>query len=263
MKRWLVALTLVVIVWPVYLYMNIVDQNRITLDNLQSEMNQFDTTLQDGISSLADLGDSLMQTDNRIIDMVIPMTQTLNLSVLNSCGIITNGWGHGSCVAIRPNLMLTAGHCIGMEGAWIEIDGQQYRILKQWKSERYDVGFVEVEGDLPFVELAGRDPELLDEVFLIGSPYDVRFDRTITKGVISHLERHIYDHVGLIQTDAEGAPGSSGCPLFCKQGRIIGICVAGPNPGGGVVLCEPVEHIRQALSQFEEENDRQKSLYQM
>jgi S1-C subfamily serine protease len=193
-------------------------ENNVALDNLRSEMHQH---------------------------------STLDLSVLDSCGIITNGQDYGSCVAIRSNLMLTAGHCIGIDGTWVEVDGQQYRILKQWKSDKYDVGFAEIEGELPFVELAERDPELLDEVFLIGSPYDVLFERTITRGIISHLERHVYSHVGLIQTDAEGAPGSSGCPLFCERGRIIGICVAGPNPGGGVTLCEPVEHIKIALGEYD------------
>ena len=175
----------------------------------------------------------------------------LDLSVLNSCGIITNGQGHGSCVVIRSNLILTAGHCIGIDGAWIEVGGQQYRILKQWKNEQYDVGFVEFEGNLSFVELAERNPVLLDEVFLVGSPYDALLERTITKGIISHLERHIPDHVGLIQTDAEGAPGSSGCPLFAVNEKVIGICVTGPNPGGGVTLCEPIKHIISALEEYD------------
>jgi S1-C subfamily serine protease len=257
MKRWLMVLALVVIVWPAYIGTMVRDQNDVALDNLRSEMSRLeeqfitqDLYIYKDVANLYSLYGEV-QVQIKHSSAYTHQHKTLDLSVLDSCGIITNGQGHGSCVAIRSNLMLTAGHCIGIDGTWIEVGGQQYRILKQWKSKQYDVGFVEIEGELPFVELAGRDPELLDEVFLVGSPYNVLFERSITKGVISHLERHIYDHVGLIQTDAEGAPGSSGCPLFCERDRIIGICVAGPNPGGGVVLCEPVEHIRQALEEYD------------
>ena len=173
-------------------------------------------------------------------------SKELNLKILESTGVITNGMGHGSCVAIGPDLVLTAGHCIGIDGAWIEIQGTQYRILEEWKSENYDIGFVRVEGKLPYIEL-GEMPELLDRVYLVGSPYDRMYINTINVGIISSLER-----VGLIQTDAEGAPGSSGCPLLDINSQIVGICVAGPNPGGGVTLCEPVSHIKEALEEYDD-----------
>ena len=244
MKKWM--LILILVVWPLYLMNVTLTQNNASLNNLQLQIKDNWDCL------VTQINGNYFDTKEDIDALRKFATHDiLGLSVLDSCGIITNGQGHGSCVAIRPNLMLTAGHCIGIDGTWIEVDGQQYRILKQWKSEQYDVGFIEIDGELPFVELAGRNPELLDEVFLIGSPYSVLFERTITQGIISHLERHIYNKVGLIQTDAEGAPGSSGCPLFNLNGEIIGICVAGPNPGGGVVLCEPVEHIRLALEEYD------------
>lgn len=247
MKRLLAALVLstIIVVWPLYLMNITITQNDAALNNLQS---QVEDSLDRIIYHVNGVEGELKDYFEVLREDVFA---DLNLSVLDSCGIITNGMSHGSCVAIRPNLMLTAGHCIGIDGAWIEVDGQQYRILKQWKSEQYDVGLVEIEGELPFVELAERNPGLLNEVFLVGSPYSTVLERTITRGIISHLERNIYDHIGLIQTDAEAAPGSSGCPLFDINEKVIGICIAGPNPGGGVTLCEPVEHIRQALKEYD------------
>ena len=236
---------------------------QVQTDALRSEMNQRDEYLSSVVSglntamreTLITVFDTDSRLDREFKELRAKVPDTFNLSVLDSCGIITNGQGHGSCVAVRPNIMLTAGHCIDIDGTWIEVNGRQYKILKQWKDEQYDVGFVMIDGELPFVELAGRNPVLLDEVFLVGSPYDTLLERTITKGIISHLKRDIYDHIGLIQTDAEGAPGSSGCPLFCVQGRIVGICVAGPQPGGGVTLCVPVEQIKEALNRFVQGND--------
>jgi len=171
------------------------------------------------------------------------------LKVLNSCGIITDGYGHGSCVAIGPNLILTAGHCLNQEEIWIEINGIKYEVLETWKSEDYDVGFVIIDGEVPYLQL-GQMPELLDDIYLIGSPYDISFINTITKGIVSSFNRNVYDRIDLIQVDAEAAPGSSGCPLFNLDGMIIGICVAGPNPGGGVTLCVSVNHILEVLEEY-------------
>jgi type I restriction enzyme R subunit len=59
----------------------------------------------------------------------------------------------------------------------------------------------------------------------IGNPYG--FDRTVTVGVISALNRNIPGGgaalTHLIQTDAEVNPGNSGGPLLDSQGRVIGI----------------------------------------
>ena len=172
-----------------------------------------------------------------------------DLSVLDACGIITNGFGHGSCVAIGEDLILTAGHCLGYEGSWIEINGRRYEIVEEWKSEKYDVGFVRVRGKVPFVKL-GLTPELLDVVYLVGSPYDQALRNSITKGIVSALGRDIHIWDCLIQVDAEGAPGSSGCMLSNIEGDVLGICVAGPNPGGGVTLCVPVWQIRSTLRTY-------------
>jgi len=176
---------------------------------------------------------------------------TFNVDVLNACGVITNGRGHGSCVAIGPDLVLTAGHCIGYPGSVVRVGGVDYEILDEWQSVDYDVGLVKIKGELPFLDL-GDMPDLLDEVYLVGSPYDIGFVNGITKGIVSALGRDIYSRKGLIQTDAEAAPGSSGCPLFDVDSKIIGICVAGPEPGGGVSLCVPVIHIKAALKEYED-----------
>jgi putative serine protease PepD len=65
-----------------------------------------------------------------------------------------------------------------------------------------------------------------DQVAAIGNPFG--FDRTITAGIVSALQRHItspngftIDHV--IQTDAAINPGNSGGPLINSSGRVIGI----------------------------------------
>lgn len=170
-------------------------------------------------------------------------------SVLDSCGIITNDYSYGSCVAINPDLLLIAGHCTGIDGAWVEVQGVRYEIVEEWASDTYDVGLIHIDGVLACVEL-GDMPELLDTVYLVGSPYNPNLVNTVTKGIMSHLDRDEWDWENLIQTDAECAFGSSGGPLFDMTGRIVGICVSGFAPGGGVTLCVPVTDIRLALEEY-------------
>jgi len=169
--------------------------------------------------------------------------------VFDSCDIITGEYIYGSFVVIEPDLLLTAGHCINMNTTSIKVNDIEYDILKEWVDTIYDIGFVKINGTLPFLKF-GNMPKLLDEVYLVGSPYEPDLVDTVTKGIISHLDRNIYGRIGLIQTDAEGAPGSSGGPLFNTKGEIIGICVSGVTPGGGVVFCEPVSHILKALERY-------------
>jgi len=177
------------------------------------------------------------------------LNKTLDVSVLDSCGIITDDYGWGSCVAIAPNLILTAGHCIDITDSYIEISGYKYNIVSKWKSNEYDIGIIEIDGIVPFVKL-GEMPKLLDTVYLIGSPYDKAFKNSITKGIVSKLDIVYMLEKSLIQVDAEAAPGSSGCPLFNNNGELLGIVIGGPNPGGGVVVCVPISHIKEALEEY-------------
>jgi putative serine protease PepD len=75
-----------------------------------------------------------------------------------------------------------------------------------------------------------------DPVVAIGNPFG--YDRTITGGIVSALQRHItapngftIDHV--IQTDAAINPGNSGGPLINSSGRVIGINSQIATGGGG------------------------------
>jgi len=73
-------------------------------------------------------------------------------------------------------------------------------------------------------------------VLAIGNPFG--FDRTVTSGIVSALQRQItapdgftIDHV--IQTDAAINPGNSGGPLIDSHGQVIGINSQIATGGGG------------------------------
>lgn len=213
-QRILLALTLVLVCFVVY-------QQKIGLDNLETSITQ--------------------------------LNFQLDLSVLDSCGIITNGNGHGSCVAIEPNLILTAGHCINISDTWIEINGKQYKIVDKWRSETHDVGFVVIDANLPYLKL-GNTPEILKDVYLMGTPRDKIFINTITKGVICKLDLKYTDSVidwtGNFVCDAMDWCGGSGGPVLDIRGNILGIYVGLFVDVDNFSVCEPVSHIKEALEEY-------------
>jgi S1-C subfamily serine protease len=98
-----------------------------------------------------------------------------------------------------------------------------------------------------------------DPVVAIGNPFG--FDRTVTSGIVSALQRHItgpdgftIDHV--IQTDAAINPGNSGGPLIDAHGRVIGInsqIATGGNGDAnvGIGFAIPIATAKKELSTLE------------
>lgn len=170
--------------------------------------------------------------------------------------IIESDYGFGSGAVIsKDGLILTAGHVIdAIPTKVVFIDGAEYDIISFWRDSKYDVGFVKIDAKfIDYLRLAGFIPSVGDSVYLCSSPYERELASTITKGIISFIGRDFFDWEDAIQADAEGAPGSSGGPLVDKAGNIIGICVAGKADGGGVTVCESLEHIEKALESYRNE----------
>lgn len=94
------------------------------------------------------------------------------------------------------------------------------------------------------------DPQFLkpgEAVFAVGSP--LGFDKTVTTGVVSALQRSGTDPVHpltpFIQTDAAINPGSSGGPLFNLRGEVVGMNTQILTPTGGFIgigLAVPIDY---------------------
>jgi len=172
-------------------------------------------------------------------------------NMVNASVMISSDYGFGSGVFIDDDVILTAGHVLIQPDLVIELsDGTVLESSDFYIDDEEDVGFIFVNTDELYIAKVSSDiGEVGDTVYLVGTPYNKDFKFTLTKGILSHLDRDIWgerDWKDLLQTDAEGAPGSSGSPLYDSMGRIIGIVVTGPNPGGGVTLCESAESILEA-----------------
>jgi len=98
-----------------------------------------------------------------------------------------------------------------------------------------------------------------DPAIAIGNPFG--FDRTVTTGIISALQRQIeapnhFTINNVIQTDAAINPGNSGGPLLNAQGQVIGInsqIATGGNGNGnvGIGFAVPINTAKAAIPQLE------------
>jgi len=95
--------------------------------------------------------------------------------------------------------------------------------------ESHDVALIKIDGGsgLPAAELGrSADVKVGDDVVAIGNALGLRGDPTVTRGIVSALNRTVDNLTGMIQTDAAINPGNSGGPLVNSAGQVIGINTA-------------------------------------
>ncbi len=162
--------------------------------------------------------------------------------------------GVGSGVIVDPNgYILTNSHVVA------DGEARQINVLFEngdtapgtvlWNDAALDLAVIKVEAKgLPAADLGDSDALEVGELAVaIGNPLGLDFQRTVTSGVISGLDRTIrvsqYNVLeGLIQTDASINRGNSGGPLLNKKGEVIGINTVkiGTQVGEGLGFAIPI-----------------------
>lgn len=99
-----------------------------------------------------------------------------------------------------------------------------------------------------------------NEVWAIGNPLGVEFQRTTTKGIVSGINRTLtFEENGntifmedLIQTDASINSGNSGGPLINESGEVIGINTVKITTAEGIGFAVPINIIKPVINSFVE-----------
>ena len=142
-------------------------------------------------------------------------------------------------------------------------NGKIYRASIVGIYPRRDIAVLKI--DAPQSELkpvaigTSKDLQVGQSVFAIGNPYGL--DWTMTKGIISALNRKVPSSDGVlmtraIQTDAAINPGNSGGIMLDSSGRVIGVNSAIYTPNGGnvgigfAIPIDLVKHVVDKLINF-------------
>ena len=129
-----------------------------------------------------------------------------------------------------------------------------------WSDSTLYLAIVKINSkNLPFVTLGdSSNVKVGQSVYAIGNPIGFEFQRTVTSGIISAVDRTILlEEEGstsymedLIQTDATINPGNSGGPLINNQGEVIGINSIKITSAEGIGFAIPINTAKNIIQSF-------------
>lgn len=205
------------------------------------------------------------QMQPRLINTGTQMTPSECLSsvvAISADTISYNSVGSGVCVADN-GLIVTNYHVVsGTDKIRLYLaDGRICSAKLLWKDKSLDIAILRSDVSLPWLKIAQEgDYSIGEEVYAIGTPLDLNFKHTVTRGVISATNRTLqvdgengYSSMShLLQHDASINPGNSGGPLINTKGEIIGINTIKVEDAEGMgfaIVCDTIMPVIKNYSQ--------------
>ena len=178
------------------------------------------------------------QTEKTINSVVKSVVGISNLKQNGSSIFLNdseNKLGLGSGIILTDNgYILTNQHVVGNKysSCYVTLEnGKVFSGSVIWADSNIDLAIVKImTNGLEYIKIGDSDNiNLADEVYAIGNPVGIEFQRTVTKGIISGINRTIkIEENGtssymedLIQTDATINVGNSGGPLINQEGELM------------------------------------------
>jgi len=168
------------------------------------------------------------------------------------------GIGQGTGIVITPDgEVLTNAHVVeGAPAIRVTLHGesQSREATLVGADSGNDVALLKIQGatGLTTADLgSSADVRVGDDVVAVGNALGLRGDPTVTKGIVSGLNRSLDTLTGMIQTDAAINPGNSGGPLANNRGHVIGINTAVAGRGGqNIGFAIPIDSARRILDRL-------------
>lgn len=185
---------------------------------------------------------------------------------------VQNGVGTGIIVD-EKGYILTNSHVVS-DGTAKTItvqltDGREVPGAVLWNDKSIDLAIVKIEANnLQSAELGDSESVRIGAyAAAIGNPLGMAFDRSITQGVISGLNRSItvtdgqsqFTMDGLIQTDASINSGNSGGPLLNSEGKVIGINSAKAQSAEGLGFAIPINTAKPIVDEIKSKGEFKRS----
>ncbi len=162
--------------------------------------------------------------------------------------------GHGSGFFIDPGgLIMTNAHVVaGSRFVTIRlITGTELvgEVIRRHKKR--DVALVRAEpGKYPVLPLRADTPQVGQEVFAIGAPFEEELHGTMSQGIVSSHRTHF--DLPILQSDVNVQGGNSGGPLVDENGNVVAICVSGVpgarNLSTGINFFIPIQDALEKLN---------------
>ena len=214
----------------------------------------------------------VQQKDKTVSEMITQINETVvgiskvrnsGSSIFSDENITDLGLGTGVIVT-SDGYIVTNAHVSGEKYSKCYVtlaSGKTYNVDVVWSNTDIDMAIVKInQKNLQTAKLGDSDNIKVGEtVYAIGNPVGYEFQRTVTSGIISAMDRtikfeekkkEIYME-DLIQTDATINPGNSGGPLVNAEGQVIGINGVKITSAEGISFAIPINSIKNVINSFE------------
>lgn len=176
----------------------------------------------------------------------------------------TSELGLGTGMIVSENgYILTNWHVAGNKysNCYVTLEnGSVYNGNVTWADSDLDLAIVKISAtNLNYINLGDSDNiKIGEKTYAIGNPIGVEFQRTVTSGIISGINRTVKIEENnetsymedLIQTDATINPGNSGGPLINAKGEVIGVNSIKIKEAEGIGFAIPINIIKPILESF-------------
>lgn len=264
LKGELVKVLIILLVFLILILSYILYQKtQITDTNLSEQKVTIERTLQ--------TVEEVKENDKTVTEMIADINSTVvgiskvknsGSSIFSSENITNLGLGTGLIVG-KDGYILTNAHVSGEKYSKCYVtlvDGKTYDGTVAWSNTDIDMSIVKInQKNLPTATLGDSDAIQVGEtVYAIGNPIGFEFQRSVTSGIISAVNRTIKFEENeqetymedLIQTDATINPGNSGGPLVNIDGQVIGINGVKITSAEGISFAIPINTVKSVIASF-------------
>lgn len=216
----------------------------------------------------------IKEESTQIADMVEDVTScVVGISKIKNAGTTifledsTSSLGLGTGVIVSSDgYILSNEHVTGSKysNCYVTLeDGRTFTASVLWSDSSIDLSISKINAkNLPYASLGDSDNIRVGEiVYAIGNPLGYEFQRTVTAGIISALNRTIRIDENdtstymedLIQTDATINPGNSGGPLIAADGTMIGITSVKITSAEGIGFAVPINVVKPIIERYQKD----------
>lgn len=228
--------------------------NLQAMDNNEKEIEQMPTDLNN--NSVEDI---LENNFNSVVGISKLKDNGTSIFLMNAANDL--GLGTGIIVS-KKGYILTNEHVSGDKDCYVTMpNGNVTKAEVVWYDKNLDLSILKINEKINSYAYLGNseDTKIGEEVYAIGNPIGYEFQRTVTFGIISALNRTIKleennDYVymsNLIQTDATINPGNSGGPLVNKQGQVVGINSVKITSAEGMGFAIPINIVKPIIEKLD------------
>lgn len=203
---------------------------------------------------------------------VLPSVVGISALTLTKDKIFDSGgagkWGVGSGIIVSNNgYIITNNHVAGGKARIVVTleNGSVVEGKTIWADPVLDLAVVKIDASgLHTATLGDNNTVKVGDIAIaIGNPLGLQFQRTVTSGVISGLNRTISVEgpegsnfmEDLIQTDALINPGNSGGPLVNARGEVVGINTVKIQTAEGMGFAIPINIVKPIVKDFIEKGN--------